>query len=276
MRTVVDFLFHGSFFIAAAAASLAASSFWLLDLDVDLLLLVFVFSSTLFAYNLARCFSFLSSSSSLDRTLVWYIENKIALLITIFLSGFLSGFLSTALVLQLDMRVWLFLLHLVLIVVLYSWPIKGRCLRMIPCLKIVLIAYCWASVCVSLVLVQVGLNLFSEADYVYLFLDRFLFIAAITLAFDLRDVTCDRDDGLVTLPLLLGERMAKTLSLFMLIAVIWLASAYLRSSMQLVFDAGVLILSSMLVLYATPFRHRYYYLGLIDGLIFFRAFTVLL
>lgn len=271
IRTIVDFLFHGSFFISAAAASLAASSFWLFDLNVDLLLLIFIFSSTLFAYNLARCFSFLPFFGSLERTFVWYVENKRVLLSIIFF----SGLTSTALVFRLEVDAWLFLSHLIFIVLLYSWPIKGRCLRMIPCLKIFLIAYCWASVCVGLVLVQAGLDLFSEPDYVCLFLDRLLFIVAITLAFDLRDVTCDREDGLVTLPLLLGERVAKALSLLMLIAVIWLASAYLRSSMQLVFDSGVLFLSAILVLYATPSRHRYYYLGLIDGLIFFRAVGVL-
>jgi len=272
VKTVVEFLFHGSFFISTAAASLAASSFWVFALNVDLLLLAFIFSSTLFAYNLARCFSFLSCFDCFDGTFDWYIEYKTPLLTTVFLSAVVSIILAF----QLEIKSWLFLSHLALIVLLYSWPIKGRCLRMVPCLKIALIAYCWASVSVGLVLVNAGLDLFSDTEYFYLFLDRFLFIVAITLAFDLRDVGCDREDGLVTLPLLLGERLAKGLSLLSLFGVACLAAAYLPSSGQLIFDVGVLILAAILVLYATPSRHHYYYLGLIDGLIFFRALTLLL
>ncbi|MDQ7014952.1 MAG: UbiA family prenyltransferase [Gammaproteobacteria bacterium] len=266
------FLFHGSFFVSAAAASLAASSFLFFNLEVDFLLLLFVFSATLFSYNFARCFSFLSLFDSSSEPLAWYLENKTVLLLTIFL----SGGLSTLLVFQFELKEWLFLGHVAVIVLLYSWPIRGRCLRMVPCLKIVLIAYCWATVCVGLVLLHSGVELFSDVAYVYLFLDRFLFIVAITLAFDVRDMACDRKDGLMTLPLVLGERGAKWLSLFLLLLVVCLAFQYLHSSLQFVFDLGVLLLAAILVVFSTGTHHYYYYLGLIDGLIFFRAMSVML
>jgi len=102
-------------------------------------------------------------------------------------------------------------------------------LRSIPFVKIFLIALVWSIVTVGLPLAN-HLDQISFLDFV-LFMERFFFILAITIPFDIRDLGID-NRGLRTIPQLLGVKKAKLLSwLFLLCSVVcsvilWQASLY--------------------------------------------------
>ena len=102
---------------------------------------------------------------------------------------------------------------------LYSWPVwrwRGRrwALREVPLLKGFLIAGVWTAVTVGLpVLLHHPLNLISVEK---LMGQRFCLVAALTVVFDLRDLSRDRAAGLATLPVWLGPAGAKAVALGLL------------------------------------------------------------
>ena len=88
---------------------------------------------------------------------------------------------------------------------------KGKRLRDFPFIKVFLIAFTWAWVTVIVPLWEIR----SDGIW-WLFFERFFFILAITLPFDIRDVTLDKSLRTKTIPLLIGIEKTKRLSFLML------------------------------------------------------------
>src|SRR5690606_9612993 len=82
-------------------------------------------------------------------------------------------------------------------------------LRNIPGLKLFLIAIVWALSCVLLPILELETSILAGTtvnDTILLITKRLLFIAAITVPFDIRDMYQDRNSDLKTIPVLLGEQ----------------------------------------------------------------------
>ncbi len=95
-------------------------------------------------------------------------------------------------------------------------PSKNGWLRLrdIPFLKIYIISGIVAFVTTTLPLVDVGgVGLWN---HLMMFAMRFIFILAITIPFDARDIPYDKRWGLKTIPILLGEERAVNLAKFLL------------------------------------------------------------
>ncbi len=88
---------------------------------------------------------------------------------------------------------------------------KGKRLRDFPFIKVFLIAFTWAWVTVIVPLWEIR----SDGIW-WLFFERFFFILAITLPFDIRDVVLDKSLRTKTIPLLIGIEKTKRLSFLML------------------------------------------------------------
>ena len=82
-------------------------------------------------------------------------------------------------------------------------------LRNVPFLKIFLISLVWATTTFLLLVLenQIALDLVNVIH----FLSRFLFVLAITIPFDIRDITFDKTQ-LKTLPVFFGEKKARFLA----------------------------------------------------------------
>ncbi|MGK7395676.1 MAG: hypothetical protein ACNS62_13945 [Candidatus Cyclobacteriaceae bacterium M3_2C_046] len=158
----------------------------------------------------------------------------------------------------------IFLLHLGLISLLYHNPWHSKIsLRKIPYLKVFVIAYIWAASSVVLPVFHINTEpLFS--DILLIFLAHYIFIFALSLIFDLKDVAYDQSAQLVTMPSRWGRFYTKVLSIFLLLLfgillLIYQAHLYPVISLTLLNIIALLTVSSH--------RSRHFYYLVIDGLI---------
>src|SRR5690606_10099044 len=93
----------------------------------------------------------------------------------------------------------------------------------------------------------------------------FLFVVAITIPFDIRDIYQDRYYGLKTIPVLFGERKALVLSSALLVAQmvwVWLSDYPLDIRLALVIASGVCL---SFILVPPVKKDEYYYFLFLDG-----------
>jgi len=136
---------------------------------------------------------------------------------------------------------------------------SGGGLRSIPGLKLVVIAAVWAYVTAVIPSVQAG------TFTIGVFFERFLWTAALTLPFDVRDMMVDQG-SIRTLPHMVGPRNTVWLANLML----WF-SFYLQIQlfeMPLVYTFGLYLLCSIIIVLANPKLGDLYYSLLIEGLPF--------
>jgi 4-hydroxybenzoate polyprenyltransferase len=150
--------------------------------------------------------------------------------------------------------------------VLPLFPGKKR-LRDFPFIKILLIAVIWTYVTALLPLFEEATMWTYKALYS---IDRFLFIFAITLPFDIRDLELDRTHGTRTIPLAIGTFRSKLLAILMLI--IGVMIIYVLRAEEIVSEAYHFItmivysVAALLIWNSNINRKDYYFTGFIDGL----------
>ena len=166
----------------------------------------------------------------------------------------------------LSWREWLYFGHLGAIAVLYNFPEHrgpGWLLRLrrIPFLKIFLIAYLWATVGAGYPAL-----LLNRLDPITLmwFAGIFLFVFAITLPFDIRDMEEDRTHELKTIPARWGMEASKRIALLSAgLAGVFMVGAGATWSTTLVITAAAILL----IAGTHQKRSELYFTGLIDGLL---------
>lgn len=166
------------------------------------------------AYNMQRLVR-LQKFSNRTEQIRWYLKNKWMLYTALIIGMMVSSWTF----LQLPLTLLLTFAPLALISFCYSLPIlpgkKGnRAIRDIPGAKIFLIALVWTGVTWVLPIQESGIS--WEAEHYLVGLERFLFILAITIPFDIRDLKYD-EVTMRTIPQLLGYSKAKSLAVLLLI-----------------------------------------------------------
>jgi len=128
--------------------------------------------------------------------------------------------------------------------------------RNFPAIKILSIAISWAGISVFFPLFEVG---YSFTNVVYLeFFQRILFVMAITIPFDIRDVTTD-SKALKTLPQLIGIKKSKYLGIGLLSIFIGIDFFKLAiSQSELIVTIGIAIISALFLLFSSENNSRYY------------------
>jgi 4-hydroxybenzoate polyprenyltransferase len=115
-----------------------------------------------------------------------------------------------------------------------------------------------------------GLTAYSNIDVWLLFLERFCFVVAITIPFDIRDIERDKDRGLKTLPISLGAFPSLVFSLGLLVMVLMLAliQAYVGN----VFDKDhliqlfvALLITAIIVMETKQTNNDYFFSGLVES-----------
>ncbi len=214
---------------------------------------IFIFCATFLAYNLPVITRYLRSPAGHEFFIGMYI-----LLIT--LVFYISiGF---------GMAKFIYLLHLGIIAFVYNYPFKSDQwaflpVRTIPFLKIILIAYVWASIGSILPLFQSD----YEPSIVYkmvIFFIQFLFIAAITLPFDIRDYSHDMNNRIKTFPGYFGIRNTRMAGLFLSVCYILISVLTLHSTIPFIM-IGVIMM--ILIYLSEEDKGEFYYTGIIDGFI---------
>jgi len=190
------------------------------------------------------------------------------------------GFLCT--IFYADPKVLVTLAPIALITLFYSAPVfKNKKsifrLREIPCLKIFLISFVWSASTIFLPIIQ-SARTFTKATILVMLVERFLFVFAITIPFDIRDMQADTRQRLKTIPLLIGKKnsmiVANTaLLLFLAVCVLhynsvglmWLNCAFSLSAVSTLFFMNNKRLQAT----------QYYHYGILDGTMLLQGLFVL-
>ena len=272
---ILDFLVVSNVYVAAGTFSLTWLSLQFYG-NEKLDLAFFVFFSTLFAYNFMRLVRVQPMLKEGDST-----RHKNIFRFRVFLWGLCicSAIAAFVYFLKVDEFIYLTLILMGSISIAYSLPVykkEGVWLRLrdLPTIKIFLIAFVWAVV-TSLLPMQVS-NV--SIDWLKV-LERFLFVFAITIPFDIRDLRFDADN-LRTIPQMFGVKNARYIGIVALtFAELILFYDYFFLGMYSLFSALAIYityeLSVLLVYKSHPSSpERYFTLGvegtsILLGLLFY-------
>ncbi|MDH5415299.1 MAG: hypothetical protein OEW87_14270 [Flavobacteriaceae bacterium] len=200
----------------------------------------------------------MSKVSSFQHWMSYFIsENIKAILILSIVSFVVILILSFSL----NIKSIVFILPFGLAALFYVNPIPFKSkfplsLRSIAFIKIFLISFTWAGVTVFFPLINYKLPIgFNE---LVLFIQRFLIIVAITIPFDIRDLSYDHEN-LKTLPQIIGLKRSKVFGLFFLM--LFLGLELFKSSsdnIDLRINLIIALISMFFLIRANENQHKYY------------------
>jgi 4-hydroxybenzoate polyprenyltransferase len=270
--SVLDFLLFSNVFIAICAVAQGLVTYSLLDAKPSRHVLAFLFFSTLLVYNLSMLLSKPKDPQNSPFRRVRWIFSHHRLTISITLIAILCIIPLGLLYLTFESQILMAFVGL--LSVAYNIPFlsfnhKKIGLRNIPGIKLFLIAFVWAFSCVLLPIVELeatqqGMVSFSET--VLLVAKRFLFICAITIPFDIRDLFQDKLYELKTIPVMLGEKKAwmfcqGLLALYLLLLVLFTRDI----NMDVIALTLTILLTGWLIFKSNLKRNEYYYFFFLDG-----------
>jgi len=145
-------------------------------------------------------------------------------------------------------------------------------LRNIPGLKLFMIALVWTMSCVLLPVLEAQANhlaTISMRDTTLLLAKRFLFIAAMAIPFDIRDLFEDKQHGLKTIAVAWGEKNAYLFCQVLLAGHLVLLFLFRNNGFSANFWAisVVAILTGWLIFKSTWEKNEYYYFFYLDGVL---------
>ena len=215
-KYVVDFFLYTHVFIGICAVCISLSTQLFIHDFIRLgINEAFIFCSTVALYSLHRIIGINKILRHIGSGRFQKIRPlKSVLWLNVFLGGGLSLYIYF---LQFDLSLKYFLIIPSVLSLAYVIPIwRGRRMRDIAYIKVFIIALVWSLV--TTVIPLWG----TEHQFWYIdeliILERFLFILAITLPFDIRDSEIDGKQGVKTLANTLGNQFVKRLSLIALSA----------------------------------------------------------
>lgn len=229
-----------------------------------------VFSFTLFTYNGQRLFRLnrkLYLTKNIGEHLNWVKTHRKALTYLSIIAG-LTGLVCLYFM---DIKSWLILIPTGIISFFYVVPIipfydKSPTLRDLPYLKIILIAIVWSLIIVWLPFVNINDTIgLSNQDFIIAIIQTALFVIAITIPFDIRDLEYDNSTNLKTFPQLFGIKGALLFSSLLLICssyLITLLPLEKRHIYALIFG---LCITLFLILLTKKSRKELFFAGLIEG-----------
>lgn len=232
-------------------------------------LTVFIGSATLFTYLLQRQIALWKVGEMPATSLLQYLTNHRLLVFTLLGisgAGMAYGFSG------IDSTLYPLMGFIGLISLAYDIPIGNRRLRTTGILKVFLIAFVWGAVTVLLPAVHAGESL-QSANVWMLMVQRSLFILAITLPFDLRDVLIDREVQMETVPARIGHKATISLSVWLL-AGVWLLEVvrifFFHHTALLLWQPlvglSVALVGTAWIIYRKPtVDDDVYFFGMLDG-----------
>jgi len=271
-RTFVDFLIFSNVYVAIPLALLTWASYLLFDaIGPNFQIVAFVYFSGLSLYSLHRLIGLdeLPKKHASPRHL-WAKRNYRFLQIIALVSGVFAFILFLLQSLDLQLAIGI----AALVTGLYTVPfirIGGRHwrLRDVPFLKVFIISATVTFVTVAIPYIDVQF-IQEEQALVLICIERFLFILAITIPFDLRDKAFDKLSNVKTLPIVLGDNNTKLLILSCMVA--FAGVAWYHYSFTLIGPSRYflpLCLSALIggwvAFFAEEKSSEYYYSYLLEG-----------
>jgi 4-hydroxybenzoate polyprenyltransferase len=277
----LSFIIHSNILIALAALALTLATQIQLGMSPQLHpYLAAIFLATLFDYNLHRYLSISNRTDSADRDkLKWSIEHPYILNILI-----ITSFIGIVVVLFfLQKEILYLLIPLAVLSFLYSFPLPGKKkhhfrLLQLTGMKTLLIAGVWSGATV-LIPVYFGKQSFDFPQIVLLLAERFTFIFAIAIPFDIRDMKADSLTSIKTIPIHFGENNSLKISnLSMLVSLFIATFHYINANMLFILPAYIFSIVLIIIFINNRVMKNlpFYYHGILDGCILLHAMLVFL
>lgn len=272
LQRTVDTLLFSNVFIAACAVAQGGLTYLLLSLPFKSEVLIILGCSTLALYN----FSMILAKpphpdKSRFRRVRWVFKHERSLWVW-------TG-VAVAVLLVLGLRLHLpsFLLLGIMgaMGVAYNLPVlpipgkqRWAGLRQITGLKLFYIGLMWAMSNVLLPVAEAYHDGFTiDVGQVAQLLGWvFLFVLAITIPFDIRDIYQDRYYGLKTIPIMVGEHKALALSAVLLVlhaGWVWISGYPLQVRLALSITS---LFCLVMILFPPVKKNEYYYFFILDGM----------
>ncbi len=267
----LDCLLFSNIFIALCAVAQGLVTYQLLGTEPEAHVLGLLFCSTLALYNFSILLVKPEKPQRSPFRRVRWIFSHYRLMITVTIIAILS---ILPLLFFLNTASRILLISLALVSVAYSLPIfsihdKHFGLRNIPGVKLFLIAIVWSLSCVLLPILELESHIEASVtvnDTILLITKRFLFIAAITVPFDIRDLFQDKRDELKTIPVILGEQNALLICQGLLLGYMVLLLIFIeRIDSNFIGLLLTIILAGWLIFKSKWKKNEYYYFLYLDG-----------
>jgi 4-hydroxybenzoate polyprenyltransferase len=283
LQPILDFLLFSNIFMALCAVSQGLVTFYLIGSKSSYHVNWLLFTSTLGIYN----FSILLTKpkhpeQSPYRRVRWFFEHY-RLMVTFTIVSLLS---LIPLFFLVSMESRILLIFLAIISFFYSIPLftigdQKFGLRNIPGLKQFLITLVWTMSTVLLPILESHAHHLTDVsmrDTTLLIGKRFLFIAALTIPFDIRDLFEDRQSGLKTIPVVWGEKNAYLFCQVLLAGYLVLLLLFHNNGFNATFWALFIttLLTGWLIFKSKWEKNEYYYFFYMDGVLILQYVVLVL
>ena len=276
MGKLFKFLIYSNLYVALPVTFLVFQTYILFNLSIDVWVLAGTYFGTLFLYNFHRLRGLNHVlRQDLSERHLWARKQK-SFLITLTVFSFFVGAISAWFFISISIFIWM--LPPTLLALGYVVPflkIKNRWFRLrdLPFLKAFLIA-----IAVSWLTLFLPLNKFFTVEVWLVFIERFLFLLAITIPFDIRDVNFDKHSKLKTIPAYFGEQKAKLFSYlflgFSLSISILLATQFKRPLPTLMAFLIAGLFSALVIALSKKNSSEFHYSFLVEGTMIFQTIMV--
>ena len=259
-------------FIATASCCLVFTTYFLLGIELRITALsALVFFSTLLVYHFHKI-STLFEGISFSRSSILEKGKLVpAFTMTMIIVAAIGMIIS---IMTLQPKTILLLIPTGLITFAYSVPVlklkgKKKRLREIFLVKITSLAFIWSLITVTLPMVDMGVSVFTTSS-IFIFTERFLFMYAICVPFEIRDMEQEKKWGNMTLPQRIGVTWCKItglLALLLFMILVWIQFGNVPESIYhiLVPQCITAIVAALLIVFSNHHRSKYYFRIFVDG-----------
>lgn len=281
----INFVLYSNLWISIAAITMTAKTLFFLNEPIFEWTPVygFVFSATLFIYAGHRVIGLKKSEAFTNKGRYKIIAEHKSHIIIYAVLGFIG---TVVFAFFLSWKTWLYMAIPGFISVGYIFPIFSRAekkrLRDFDDIKIYFVAVVWSVVSVLLPFVEYGHN-----NYWFLLLsilEVFLFVFAITIPFDIRDLKVDNYNNVKTIPARLGVVQAKKIALLLLILsymtllinINCVDFVSILSNNILIFISISYLVTYLLIYFSDNRKKDFYYTGFLDGTMILLPISIVL
>ncbi|HEY9082350.1 MAG TPA: UbiA family prenyltransferase [Vicingaceae bacterium] len=281
----IHLIVFSNFFVSLCVAALTYRTFLYFNLTLSNAMLVLVFSATYFIYNFQRLVRM--NQKEIDETNIgfrmrWVYKNKQPIIFTIVIAAIILVvslfYIKIKTIIALAIMGFFSVVYVVRFI---PYNNKWLALRDIPFLKIFVIAFVWALVTGLLPIISSKDLIQINLQHILFLIKQFLFVVAITIPFDIRDMKYDVEKGIKTFPLVVGVKKVIILGVLLLLGFIAIASyeflVFQNITMSLwIAEIITILLVAVLLLLSKKQQPELFYSLIIEGTSLLLAITVLL
>ncbi|MEO6328556.1 MAG: UbiA family prenyltransferase [Ginsengibacter sp.] len=275
VRKFVEFFFFGSIFLGVCVVSLCIETNLLLHLPLNNLgFYLFVFGAVLVQYNLHYLIK--ASAPLNSMRFEWSKKNKNTHLIL--MSAGVLLILTGMLGFRLHHFIVLFILGI--ITLLYSLPVlpfaNKKRIKDFGILKIITLVMLWSLITVWFP--ADGMK-YTSNSFFLIFIGRFIFLFALCLVFDIRDMDIDTTENIRTIPVIIGVKKTYVV-IYLLLGVFIFLTVVQYFRMPVIGPLNAMILSAgatfVMIAYTKKNKSDIAYLACIDGMMLLQALLVII